>query len=176
MKHDILDEIVNAWQTAYPNVDARPLEVVGRILRLAGRLERRANEALKPLDLPQWAFDVLGALRRHGPPFSMTPKQLLASVMLTSGAMTNRIDRLERMGLVERKPATNDRRSLQVCLTRAGRKLIDSAVCIRFGEAEDAVQSLSVRERKQLAALLRKLLLAVEAGDSAAISAQENRK
>lgn len=175
MIRDTLDEIVNAWQTVYPNVDARPLEVVGRILRLAGRLERRANEVLKPLDLPIWAFDVLGALRRHGSPFSMTPKQLLASVMLTSGAMTNRIDRLERMGLVKRTPASNDRRSLHVCLTTAGRKAIDAAVKLRFGEAEDAVHSLSVRERKQLAALLRKLLMAVESNGSG-VSSPENLK
>ncbi len=117
MERDIIDTVIKQWRTERPDLDSRPLAVVGRILRLAGILERRANAALKPFGLPIWAFDVLGTLRRQGAPFSMTPTELMRSTMLSSGAMTNRIDRLEEQGLVAREPDPDDRRSLHVRLT-----------------------------------------------------------
>jgi DNA-binding MarR family transcriptional regulator len=138
------------------------MAVVGRILRLAGHLERRANEVLKPFSLPIWAFDVLGTLRRQGKPYSMTPTELLRSTMLTSGAMTNRIDRLEELGLVARSPDPDDRRSLRVRLTDAGLAVIEQATVARFAEATDALRGISQKEEKMLADLLRKIMLALE--------------
>lgn len=162
MNRDIVDKIIDQWQSECPDVDASCMGVVGRILRLAGLLERRANECLTEFDLPIWAFDVLGTLRRGGEPYSMTPTELLRSVMLSSGAMTNRIDRLEALGLIERIPDNSDRRSHQVRLTVKGRTVIDAACSVRFEEAWDALHSLSEREQTSLASLLRKLLLNVE--------------
>lgn len=165
MNKDMIDEVVLQWQEARPDLDPSALRVVGRILRLAGHLERRANQALGEFDLPVGGFDVLGTLRRAGKPYALTPTQLMRSTMLTSGAMTNRIDRLEKQGLVERSPDPNDRRSLLVCLTRKGLKVIDRAVPVRFAEADDATSALSARESGMLETLLSKMLLLVEPSD-----------
>jgi DNA-binding MarR family transcriptional regulator len=138
------------------------MAVIGRILRLAGFLERRANTALERFELPIWAFDVLGTLRRSGPPFTMTPTELMRSTMLSSGAMTNRVDRLEQLGLVSRTPDPLDRRSVPVSLTARGLEVVDAATGPRFDEAKDALEDMPQAERKLLAELLRKLLLTVE--------------
>ncbi len=157
-----IDKIIEQWESERPDLDAGCMGVVGRILRLAEHLERRANEALKESDLPIWAFDMLGALLRSGEPYSMTPTELMKSVMLSSGAMTNRIDRLEALELIERIPDNRDRRSLHVRLTAKGRKAIAAAAPVRFAEAWDALRNLSEREQASLSALLRKMLITVE--------------
>lgn len=162
MKRDVVGEVVQQWRAECPELDSAPMAVVGRILRLAGHLERRANEALKPFELAIWGFDVLGALRRRGKPYSMTPTELMRSVMLSSGAMTNRIDRLEAQGLVERRADPDDRRSFQVALTAKGLRAVNEAAVVRFDEAKGAVGSLSATEARQLASLLQMMLLDVE--------------
>ncbi len=162
MQSDVVDRVLDQWQRERPDLDAQALAVVGRILRLAGILERRANLTLEEFGIPIWAFDVLGTLRRHGKPYSMTPTELMQSAMLSSGAMTNRIDRLEKLGLVVRKPDRHDRRSLQVRLTPKGRKLVDAAAVVRFDEAADALCKTPPTERKRLAASLRQLLIHLE--------------
>ncbi|MGE3808452.1 MAG: MarR family winged helix-turn-helix transcriptional regulator [Gemmataceae bacterium] len=159
---DAVDFVISQWQAQRPDLDARAMGVVGRILRLGGHFERRASGALKRFELPIWGFDVLGALRRSGKPYSLTPTELMRSVMLSSGAMTNRLDRLQDLDLIERKPTPEDRRSLQVCLTARGLEVVDAAAPIRFLEAEDALRGLSGRERTLLASLLRKIVHAVE--------------
>lgn len=158
MNSDLIDTLITQWNRERPDLDPQPMAVVGRILRAAAILERRVNEALKPFGLAMWAFDVLVTLRRHGAPYSMTPGELTESTMLSSGAMTNRIDRLEGLGLVERSPAPNDRRSFQITLTEKGIAAADEAIAARFDEAADAVSGLSKRDQKQLSDLLRKLL------------------
>lgn len=162
MQRDILDRIIDQWHAERPDLDANCMGAVGRILRLAGHMERRANEALAELELSIWGFDVLGALLRSGKPYSMTPTELMKSVMLSSGAMTNRIDRLEALELIERIPDENDRRSLQVQLTAKGRRIITAAAPVRFEEAWGVLRNLSVREQALLSSLLRKMLLTVE--------------
>ncbi|MEX0793728.1 MAG: MarR family transcriptional regulator [Pirellulaceae bacterium] len=162
MESDIIDEVVRQWREARPDLDPSALAVVGRILRLGGHLERRANLVLQEFELPIGGFDVLGTLRRRGKPYAMTPTELMRSTMLTSGAITNRIDRLERQGLVERLPDPNDRRSLQVRLTRKGLKLVDATTGIRFEEANQAIASLSATEVAKLETLLRKMLRGLE--------------
>lgn len=158
MTRDFIDRVIERWQAECPDLDPRSLGVVGRILRLAGHLERRANESLKEFDLPFWAFDVLATLRRRGKPYCMTPTELMQSVMLSSGAMTHRIDRLEALGLIVRTPDSQDRRSLKVRLTAKGVKLIEAAAPVRFRESQAALQGLSAAERQQLSSLLRQLL------------------
>lgn len=165
MKPDIIDEVVRQWRETRPDLNPSPLAVVGRILRLGGHLERRANLALQDFELPVGGFDVLGTLRRRGKPYAMTPTELMRSTMLTSGAITNRVDRLERQGLVERLPDPDDRRSLQVRLTRKGLKLVDAATGTRFEEAEEAIASLNAAEVAQLETLLRKMLRGIEPDD-----------
>lgn len=165
MDQDVIDEVLRQWRRERPDLDPSPLAVVGRILRLSGHLERRANEVLKPFGLPIWGFDLLGTLRRSGEPYSLTPTELMKSAMLSSGAMTNRIDRLEAMGLVERKPDPDDRRSLKVVLTPKGLELIDQAAAVRFEEAREALSNLSAEHQRRLADLLRKLLHSVERPD-----------
>jgi DNA-binding MarR family transcriptional regulator len=164
MSSDLIDVVLKQWGAERPDLNPRPLAVVGRILRVAGILERRANQSLRSMRLPIWAFDMLGALYRKGAPYSMTPTELIKSTVLTSGAMTNRIDRLEKQGFVARMPATVDRRSLKVSLTPTGLSMIEKAAPVRFLEAADAVNGLSVQEQKQLAGLLRTLLSSIEPG------------
>lgn len=161
MQKDVVDKVLKRWRDERPDLDPRPIAVVGRILLLAGAFERRANNALAAHDLALSGFDVLAALRRAGSPYSLTPTELLRCVLLTSGAMTNRIDRLEKKGLVVRTPDSNDRRSMRVGLTPKGLRLVDEAVPVRFQEAKVALESLTRQEEEVLGSLLRKLLLAV---------------
>ena len=158
MAQDLIDILISQWKTERPDLNVEPMGVVGRVLRLATRLERRVSETLKPYGLTVGGFDILATLRRTGNPQGLTPTELMEAVMLSSGAMTNRIDRLEEQGLVERRPSPNDRRSLQVLLTAEGRKVVDEAVADRLDEAEDALCGLKGEERDQLADLLRAML------------------
>ncbi len=111
-----------------------------------------------PLDLSLWAFDVLATLRRQGPPYRLTPTELSRATLLTPGAMTNRVDRLEAAGLVRREAEPNDRRGVRVVLTKTGLKLVDRAIEVRFEEAESAVSALSSKDGKTLERLLRQVL------------------
>lgn len=167
MQRDHLDHVLEQWQQTRPDLDSQPMAVVGRILRLAGLLEDRANIALKPFGLAIWGFDVLGTLRRQGKPYSLTPTELMQATMLSSGAMTNRIDRLEKLGLVERTPHEHDRRSLLVTLTAKGLRVVDQAAVARFDEARDALQEISGQEQANLARLLRKILNQLESEPTA---------
>ncbi len=158
MAQDLIDILIRQWKTERPDLNVEPMGVVGRVLRLATRLERRVSETLKPYGLTVGGFDILATLRRTGNPQGLTPTELMEAVMLSSGAMTNRIDRLEEQGLVERRPSPSDRRSLQVLLTAEGRKVVDEAVADRLDEAEGALCGLKGEERDQLADLLRAML------------------
>ena len=125
-----------------PELDTGGLAVVGRVLVLAKLLERSVTRALKPLGLSLSAFDMLAMIRRHGEPLRMTPAELARATMLTSGAMTNRIDRLEERGLVRREPDPFDGRSIHVVLTEEGRDIIDRAIAIRLEEAKTVLRAL----------------------------------
>jgi DNA-binding MarR family transcriptional regulator len=160
MKKDPFDTIRDQWERERPDLDTSGLEVLWRISFLHKDLRRSTGRRLSKVDLPNWAFDVLASLRRQGPPFQMSPTELCEAAMLTSGAMTNRLDRLEDTGLVERHPDPDDRRSLIVQLTDKGKDLIDKALEIRFEHANQALTSLSNSERGQLVGLLRKLVAA----------------
>jgi DNA-binding MarR family transcriptional regulator len=150
---------IDQWNRERPDLDPAALGVVSRVLMLAKLLEQSADRALASSDLSLWQFDVLAALRRSGAPYKLSPTQLMQLVTLTSGAMTNRIDRLEELGLVTRENDPDDRRGTLIALTRAGRKVVDEAIGARLADARSNLTALSDAERKTLGSLLRRLLI-----------------
>lgn len=158
MTNDIIDEMNAAWRRELPDLDPSPLDVVGRVIVIAQYLERSVNAALEPFGLSLGQFDILATLRRQGPQGKMTPTQLMKSVMLSSGGMTNRLDRLEQAGWIERGEDPDDRRGVVVGLTKKGRVLIDDATAARFAEAKKSMPSINGKEAKELANLLRNWL------------------
>lgn len=160
---DRIDRLLADWQAERPELDTAAMAIVGRLLSLGRQLEARANAALKPLGLHYTDLDVMATLRRSGKPYRLTPTQLRDAVLITSGAMTACLDRLEGNGLIARIASPSDRRSSAAELTAAGRKLIDKAIVVRFDEAAQAVAGLSENERSRLAHLLKKLVRHLEA-------------
>jgi DNA-binding MarR family transcriptional regulator len=154
---DRIDRLLAEWRHERPELEASSMAVVGRLLSIGRLLEARANAALKPLGLHYTDLDVLATLRRGGKPYRRTPTELRASVLITSGAMTACLDRLAGNGLVARVADPHDRRSSAAQLTSAGRRLIDTAIEVRFREADEALGALGEGERTRLAALLKKL-------------------
>lgn len=154
---DVVDHLLRDWRRERPDLDASAMAVVGRILHLGNLLEARANASLKGTKISYTDLDVLATLRRSGSPFQLTPTELRRSVLLTSGAMTACLNRLEKAGLLRRFADGADRRSLAAALTAKGQALIDKAIALRFAEAADAVAVLNRSERTTLASLLRKL-------------------
>ena len=124
---DEVDRLVEAWNTERPDLDVSPLQVLSRVSRLARHLDRARRAVFADHDLESWEFDVLTALRRAGSPYQLSPGRLLRATLVTSGTMTNRIDRLAAAGLVERHPDPQDKRGVQVRLTDAGRRRVDAA-------------------------------------------------
>lgn len=155
---DEVDRIVRAWQRERPDLDPLPLHVLSRVSRLARHLERARREAFSGGDLEGWEFDVLSALRRAGRPYELSPGALVQLTLSTSGTMTNRIDRLERRGLVARRPDPSDRRSVKVSLTPAGGAAVDAAMAALLERESALLANLDDDERASLAGLLRRVL------------------
>lgn len=164
MNTDPIDLMREQWARERPELDSKGFALVGRLLRLGNHLERRVNQALASHDLSLWAFDVLATLRRQGSPYRLTPTELSQSTLLTPGAMTHRINRLEAAGLVLRETDPDDRRGVWVSLSPSGIDLVDRAIETRFAEAESAVKDLPARDRAQLERILRRLLSTLENG------------
>lgn len=160
---DLVDELLGKWRVARPDLDPGPLGVVGRVIVLAKHLERSVEQALAKHHLTLGQFDILATLRRAGRKGELTPSQLLQAVMLSSGGMTSRLDKLEAAGLIERGPDPTDRRGVLVALTQKGRKVIDAATATRFREAAESMPPLSPAERELFADYLRRWLNAVTA-------------
>lgn len=156
---DEIDRIVEEWNRERPDLDVSPTHTLQRITRLGLLQAASFARVFARHGVSFGEYLVLAALRRAGPPYRMNPTRLFNSVILSSGAMTNRLDRLEAMGLVERQPDPSDRRGRLVALTEAGRKLVDLAVTDHLENEERLLSALNGREREQLAKLLRKLLL-----------------
>jgi DNA-binding MarR family transcriptional regulator len=154
---DLIDRLVTDWKRERPDLDASAMSVVGRILHLGRLLEDAASEGLRGTGINYTDLDVLATLRRSGAPYRLTPTALRKSVLLTSGAMTACLNRLERAGLISRNAVDEDRRSLAAALTAKGLKLTDKAIASRFEQARQVVEVLSAGERAELAGLLRKL-------------------
>ena len=139
-----------------------PLEVVARIARVSYHLDRTVDSMLATLDLKWWELDVLGALRRAGPPFRLSPGELSERLMVTSGTMTTRVDRLEERGFVAREQAEHDRRGVVVSLTGAGRSKIDEAMEPHMANLDRLLEPLSQPTRATVADALRAWLVALE--------------
>jgi len=155
---DEVDRIVEAWQRERPDLDVAPLAILSRVLRLARHLDLARGSAFAEHDLEGWGFDVLSALRREGPPYELSPGQLVAQTLVTSGTMTNRVDRLVARGLVNRGPDPSDRRGVKVRLTTAGRAVVDAALADLLARERILLKQLPPPERDHLAELLRRLL------------------
>jgi DNA-binding MarR family transcriptional regulator len=156
---DPVDELLKEWRKERPDLDTTGLAIVNRIWMLGKLIRRRTRKALRPLKLEMWEYEVLAALRRQGDPFELAPSVIAKMSMLTTGAMTNRIDRLEERDLVRRKPDPDDRRALYITLTQKGVDLIDRAIEVRAEEAASIVRRLQEPERLELGRLLRTLVL-----------------
>ena len=160
---DEVDRLVAAWARERPDLDVQPLEILSRVTRLARHLDRARRIAFETHELEVWEFDVLAALRRAGRPYVLSPGQLLAQTMVTSGTMTNRVDRLEVRGLVQRLPDPADRRGVHVRLTPRGKERVDAALADLLARERELLSSLTVRQQENLSGLLRQLATPFEA-------------
>jgi DNA-binding MarR family transcriptional regulator len=156
---DEIDRIVDDWHRVRPDLDVSPTHTLQRITRLGLLQGASFAKVFAPYGISFGEYLVLVALRRAGPPYRMNPTALFNAVILSSGAMTNRLDRLEAMGLVERLPDPTDRRGRLVALTDRGLELVDAAVVDHLANEERLLAALDADEREQLADLLRKLLM-----------------
>jgi DNA-binding MarR family transcriptional regulator len=154
---DHVQHVVDQWAAERPDLDATPILVIGRIHRLAIALDVELLKVYSAHGLGDGDFDVLATLRRSGAPYELTPSELVEQTMVTSGAVSKRVDRLEDAGLVERRVAEGDRRSRIVGLTAVGRRLIDRAMPEHLANEARLLESLSPAERTTLAGLLGKL-------------------
>ena len=159
---DHLDHIVEQWQRERPEVDVTALAVMGRLFRVAEFAHIELGRGLKGYELPPGWFDVLAALRRAGSPFELTPTALMHAMMLSSGGVTKRLDRLVEARLVRRRPDPADRRGILVRLTPRGRRLIDQALVEHVANEEALLEALTLAERRQLDDVLRRLLSGLE--------------
>lgn len=156
--NDEVDRLVDAWRRERPDLDVSPLEVLSRVTRLARHLDRARGAAFDAHELESWEFDVLAALRRAGEPYTLSPGQLLTQTLVTSGTMTNRIDRLAERGLVQRQKDPNDRRGVRVRLTETGRERVDDALADLLGHERAILAALTTTQQNQLGDLLRDLV------------------
>lgn len=155
MKPDAVDTILAQWQRERPDLDPSPMGVIGRLSRLAQHIDRALQSEFAKLGVTPGEFDVLATLRRTGAPYQLNPSELYQTLMLSSGAMTNRLDRLERAGYVIRLPDPQDRRGTLVQLTDSGMQFINHAVEAHLRNEQRLVSMLSVEERKELSSILR---------------------
>lgn len=156
---DDVDRLIAAWQHERPAMDVTPMHVLSRVTRLALHLDRARKEAFADHGLEPSEFDVLSALRRSGEPYRLSPGQLVQETLVTSGTMTNRVDRLVRKGLVERLPDPADRRGVQVSLTDPGRIAVDGAMDALLDAEQKLLVALAPDETASIISALRKLSL-----------------
>ena len=160
--HDQVDGIVAAWRRERPDLDVSPLEVLSRVSRLSRHLDLARRHAFDRVGLVAWEFDVLSALRRSGEPYQLSAGDLVRQTLVTSGTMTNRIDRLLGRGMVARSASESDRRTVLISLTTQGREAVDSALADLVEDEKDLLSGLSAAEREALAGALRRLLAPFE--------------
>lgn len=158
MATDDVDVIADAWARERPDLDVTPLQVLSRVTRLAQHLDTARGLAFTHHDLENWEFDVLAALRRAGAPYALSPGQLAAQTLVTSGTVTNRVDRLEARGLVRREPDPNDRRGVRVLLTDEGQARVDGAIEDLLAREREILGGITSDDSELLAQLLRQLM------------------
>jgi DNA-binding MarR family transcriptional regulator len=164
---DAVDRIAGQWHDVRPDVDVSPMAVIGRVSRLSRLIDRRLGENFARFGIEAWMYDVLATLRRQGEPYELTAGDLVRQSMVTTGAITNRIDRLEERGLVERA-RTDDRRKVIVRLTPEGRALVDRIVGDHMATERDILEPLTRRQQVELAGLLRTVLIGLGDADAPA--------
>jgi DNA-binding MarR family transcriptional regulator len=164
---DDVDRIIAQWARERPELQTEAMAVFGRIYRIARLVGDQQETVYSGFGISRGDFDVLATLRRAGPPFSLSPKALTTSLMLTSGGMTGRLDRLEKRGLVARSPDPADRRGLTITLTAEGRALVDRAVGAGLDAQRRVLDRLPAADQAVLAGLLRTLLAATDPGPDA---------
>jgi DNA-binding MarR family transcriptional regulator len=155
---DEVDRLIEAWRRERPDLDVAPMEVLSRVSRLARHLDRARSQAFETHGLESWEFDVLAALRRAGKPYQLSPGRLLKETLVTSGTMTNRVDRLTARGLVERLPDPGDRRGVLVQLTDTGRDSVDAAMADLLAHERTLLGGISDRDQQKIARVLRELV------------------
>jgi DNA-binding MarR family transcriptional regulator len=160
---DRIDELVGQWRAERPDLDVATMGLVARVLAVAALLDRGISALAAEHGLNRGEGDVLFTLRRSGPPYRLSPSRLAAATLVTSGTMTNRLDRLEQKGWVRRIPSEADRRSLDIELTEEARRVVDEAVTEHVRREDAMLSGLSAREREQLDRLTRKLLAHLQA-------------
>jgi DNA-binding MarR family transcriptional regulator len=166
---DEVDDLVAGWRAERPDLNVEPLQVLSRISRLARHLDRARRAAFAAHGLESWEFDVLSALRRQGAPYQLSPGALLRATLVTSGTMTNRIDRLADAGLVSRQPDLQDKRGVLVALTTRGLAAVDAALADLLSSERQLLTGLEAGQQRDLAALLRVLLAPFDARQRAAV-------
>ena len=160
---DEVDRLVAAWTHERPDLDVSPMQVMSRVARLAHHLDRARRQAFAEHGLEPWEFDVLSSLRKAGEPYALSPGRLVQETLVTSGTMTNRVDRLAARGLVERRPAPGDRRGVRVQLTAEGLIRVDAALTDLLRVEEELLEDLADEDRRRLADLLRVLVAPFDA-------------
>lgn len=162
MISDPVDKILAQWQRERPDLDVSPMAIVGRVGRLSKHFDRAIQSTFSEFGLQSGEFDVLATLRRSGRPYQLSPTELFNMLMVSSGTMTHRIDRLEKTELVKRIPDPDDRRGMLITLTDKGFELIEAAVTAHVANEHRILSVLQEPERQSLTRLLRQLLLSFE--------------
>ncbi|KRD73017.1 MarR family transcriptional regulator [Ensifer sp. ENS10] len=159
---DRVDRILAQWHRERPDLDVSAMGLLGRLSRVSTHIAREIEKSFSERGLSASSFDVLATLRRSGAPYRLSPGELLDTTMVSSGTMTNRIDQLEKAGLVERIANPEDRRSVIIALTDEGLRRVDEAATAHVANQHRVVSELSPEERATLDGLLRKYLAAFE--------------
>ncbi|GGB01719.1 MarR family transcriptional regulator [Brucella endophytica] len=159
---DHVDRLRRQWARELPDLDTEPMTILGRALRLTDLVRPSIEETFAGFGLDRGEFDVISTLRRSGPPYSLTPTEMYSSLMISSGGLTHRLDRLEKAGLIRREKSPSDGRSVQVVLTEEGAALAEKAFRADMASELRFLQALDPEERETLAGLLRKLIIGIE--------------
>jgi DNA-binding MarR family transcriptional regulator len=159
---DVIDRCIPEWEREFPEMDIATEALIGRIHKISRYVQKSLNETAAEFGLTISDWDMLSALRRQGPPYRLSPTELAKELMLSSGAMTNRLDRLEDAGLVQRRPDPDDRRAVRVELTEKGRDMWGEAVGVQAAKEQMFAGELTAADKEQLNSLLRRMLLTLE--------------
>jgi DNA-binding MarR family transcriptional regulator len=156
---DRADKAIEQWARERPDLPSLPMAVLGRLADAAERVTRdHMNPLFAESGLLRGEFDVLASLRRSGEPFVLSPTKLYEALMISSGGMTNRLDRLESAGLIERRPDPKDRRGTLIALTSKGRNIVDDTITRHVANEVNLLSVLTIAEQQKLNALLKKLI------------------
>ncbi|HEX5541131.1 MAG TPA: MarR family transcriptional regulator [Micromonospora sp.] len=168
MSSDAVDGFLRQWARERPDLDVFPMGVIGRLHRAYRLVSGEVQNYFHSVGMESWEFDVLATLRRSGPPYTLSPKDLVATTMVGSPALTNRVDHLVRQELVTREVDPNNRRRLLITLTEKGLELVDRVVEGHLANERRLLVALDAEECHELNTLLRKLLVSL--GDAGTVS------